>query len=64
MANKRTLELIETYIDQLAKQRTFNTRSEYLAWRSGVLAGLIATIADQDSLIRSALISIVRRSIK
>lgn len=61
MANTHTVELIETYIALLARNRTFATSSEYLAWRSGVVVGLLATIADNDSLIKSELRSQLNR---
>jgi hypothetical protein len=64
MASKHILELIETYIDAHASKRTFLTNNEYLAWRSGLLAGLIASIAQQDSLIYSVLHQQVKKLLK
>jgi hypothetical protein len=61
MASKSTLELINLYIELHAERRTFSTKNEYLAWRSGLLAGLVSTLADNDSLIRTALIHEIRR---
>ena len=61
MASKSTLELIDLYIELHAERKTFNSNSEYLAWRSGLLAGLIATMADHDSLMRTALVKEINR---
>ena len=61
MSSKRAVELIETYIALLAKQRTFNSKNEYLAWRGGVVVGLLGSIADNDSLINSALYAEIKR---
>ena len=58
---KTTLELIDLYIELQAENKTFKTNSEYLAWRSGVLAGLISTLADSDSLLYTALVHEIRR---
>ena len=52
------------YIDAHASKRTFLTNSEYLAWRSGLLAGLIASIAQEDSLIYSVLHQQVKKLLK
>ena len=64
MASKSTLELIDLYIELHAERKTFNSNSEYLAWRSGLLAGLIATMADYDSLMRTALVKEINRMSK
>lgn len=61
MASKHLQDLVETYIALLAKQRTFNSKNEYLAWRSGVVVGLLASIADNDSIVMSALYAEIKK---
>ena len=61
MASNQLQDLVETYIALLAKRRTFNSKNEYLAWRSGVVVGLLASIADNDSLINSALYAAIKK---
>lgn len=62
MLNPRTVQLIDKLVD--AKQKDFKTRNEYLAWRVGFLTAVLATVADNDSFVKSAIIDHIKRSIK
>jgi hypothetical protein len=54
MSNKNT-ELIE-YLLQIGKRRRFNSAQEQLAWERGYLTGLLSSLMDADSLVKSTVI--------
>jgi len=59
MSNKNT-ELIE-YMLQVGKRRKFNSAQEQLAWERGYLTGLLSSLMNADSLVRSTVIKQINK---
>ena len=59
MPSKDSIQLVERLLSTYDKQ--FETTAEYLAWRSGFLASVLATLADEDSLVKSAIIAYINK---
>lgn len=59
MSNRNT-ELIE-YLLRIGKRRTFNSAQEQLAWERGYLTGLLSSLMDADSLVKSTVIKQINK---
>ena len=60
MPSKQSLQLLQQLIELDSKK--YLTTSEQLAYECGYLTGLLASIMDEDSLVRHAVIDKIKKA--
>jgi hypothetical protein len=52
MSVKTTVELVQTLLSEARKKQNFDSKYQDMAYQIGYLIGLLAWLADQDSLVK------------
>ena len=55
MSSKRSIDLIQELLREARRNKNFDSKYQDLAYQIGYLMGLVASLADRDSLIKHEL---------